>query len=274
MNVEKGSMKDRFHRSIEYLRVSVTDRCNLGCVYCVPPRGARPVAPGDVLSAGEIQEVVRSAAAMGFRKVRLTGGEPLLRRDVVEIVALLAAVPGVEDLAMTTNGILLESLAAPLARAGLQRVNVSLDSLDAARYERITRGGDLVRVLRGLDAARAAGLWPIKLNCVVARSSVEPDARSVAKFGREHGFEARFIRRMNLARGEFWPVEGGGGGGDCPRCNRLRLTCDGQVKPCLFSDLAFGVRELGAGEALRQAVLHKPESGRTCVEDAFCTVGG
>lgn len=265
-------MFDSFHRRIDYLRISVTDRCNLRCVYCMPEEGVRLVRHKDILSFEEISGVVGAAVDMGVAKVRLTGGEPLVRRGIVDLVAMLAAIEGMHDFAMTTNGILLERFAEPLARAGLRRVNVSLDALDPQRYAAITRGGDVRRVLAGVDAAEAAGLLPIKLNCVVNESSSEPDACTVAAYGRSKRFAVRYIRRMNTAAGEFWQVEGGSGG-DCPRCNRLRLSADGMVRPCLFSDVAFSVRDLEPAEALRRAVEAKPESGRAS-RTPFYAIGG
>ncbi len=175
-------MYDRFDRRIHYLRISVTDRCNLRCVRCMPEEGVQLLPRDRVLSFEQILEVARAAAAAGVDKVRLTGGEPLVRRDVVTLVAMLAGVAGIRDLAMTTNGILLAALAAPLRDAGLHRVNVSLDALDPERYRRITRGGDVRQVLAGIEAARKAGLAPIKINCVVEKTSAEPDARAVAAF--------------------------------------------------------------------------------------------
>ncbi|HUU02678.1 MAG TPA: radical SAM protein [Myxococcota bacterium] len=266
-------MKDRFGRTIDYLRISVTDRCDLRCVYCMPEEGVRHVPSEKILTFEEIREVAGAAAAMGVTKIRLTGGEPLVRRGIVDLVGMLADIPGVTDLAMSTNATRLAEYAADLAAAGLMRVNVSLDSLRPEVFKNITRGGDLDSVLAGIDAAELAGLSPIKLNCVVQRSSDEPDAHELAAFGRERGFEVRFIRVMNFARGEFYVVEGGSGG-DCPRCNRLRLSSDGLVHPCLFSDLAFSVRELGAAEALRRAVDMKPQAGGPCTHNWIRAVGG
>jgi len=253
-------MFDRFERRIDYLRVSVTDRCNLRCVYCMPQGGVRLLRREELLTFEEIRQVVRAAVGMGVEKVRLTGGEPLVRRDVLVLVGMIARIGGIGDFAMTTNGALLARFARGLKDAGLHRVNVSLDSLDPERYRRITRGGDVERVLAGIEAAVEAGLTPIKLNCVVERSSREPDAREVAAFARSRGLQVRFIRRMDTASGRFWPVEGGDGG-HCARCNRLRLSSDGMVRPCLFSDLAFSVRELGPEEAIRRAVQAKPQQG-------------
>jgi GTP 3',8-cyclase len=265
-------MRDRHGRRIDYLRISVTDRCNLRCTYCMPPGGVPLKRHEDLLSFEEIAAFAGTAVAHGITRVRLTGGEPLVRRGVVDLVAMLARIPGLGDLAMTTNGTLLESFAAPLARAGLRRVNVSLDALDPARFAAITRGGDVGAVLAGIEAARRAGLLPIKLNCVVGESPDEPDARDVAAFGREAGCEVRFVRRMDLAGGTFSPVIGGAGG-DCPRCNRLRLTCDGRLRPCLFADLAFDVRALGAQDALRLAVDAKPAAGGRSL-GSMHTIGG
>lgn len=266
-------MYDIFDRRINYLRVSVTDKCNLRCVYCMPEEGVELVRHEDVLSFEEIVEVVRAAVELGVDKVRLTGGEPLVRCGIVELVAMIAEVDGIADLCMTTNGILLQELARPLRETGLHRVNVSLDATDPATYAKLTRGGDVARVLAGIDAAVDAGLVPVKINCVVERSSEEPDARAVAAYAEERSLEIRFIRRMNMQNAEFWVVDGGSGG-DCARCNRLRLSSDGMVVPCLFGDLAFSVRELGAREALMQAVRMKPESGKTGRHSGLFSIGG
>jgi cyclic pyranopterin phosphate synthase len=152
-------------------------------------------------------------------------------------------------------------------------VNVSLDTTDPGRFREITGGGDLRAVLEGIEAARAAGLRPVKLNCVIEASPDEPDARGVAAFARERGLEVRFIRRMDRRAGTFGVVEPGGGG-DCPRCNRLRLTCDGRVRPCLFSDLSFDARALGARGAIERAVAAKPAAGVPCREHDFHYIGG
>ena len=266
-------MKDRFGRKINYLRISVTDRCNLRCVYCMPAEGVPELSHDDILRFEEITEVARTAVSMGVSKIRLTGGEPLVRRGLPGLVRMIRDIPGVEDLAMTTNGILLDQLAEELVEAGLMRVNISLDTLRPERFFEITRGGDLREVLRGIEAAAKAGLAPIKLNCVVLDSSDEPDARAVAEFGAERGLEVRFIKKMDSATGKFSVVDGGIGG-DCPRCNRLRLSASGLVRPCLFSDMGFPVRELGAAEALRRAVENKPQAGGPCSENWIRATGG
>lgn len=266
-------MKDSFGRAITYLRVSVTDRCNLRCQYCRPVEGLTFLPPGEVLSYEDIAAVVRAACELGVSKVRITGGEPLVRRDLPELVKLLAALPGVRDLSLTTNGILLAEQAQALVAAGLQRVNVSLDAVDAAAYRRITNGGDVGRVLKGIAVARTAGLNPVKLNCVIAAAREEPDAQSVARYAREEGLEVRFIRRMNLRSGVYSVVEGGSGG-DCARCNRLRLSCAGLVRPCLFSDLGFSVRDLGARGALEAAIRAKPRCGTASSLSSVGEIGG
>lgn len=264
-------MKDRFGREINYLRISVTDRCNLRCTYCMPPEGPTHLDHADILTFEEIVSVVRCAAKMGVTKVRLTGGEPLMRRDVVKLVEMLAAVDGITDLAMTTNGALLDRYAEDLARAGLDRVNVSLDTTDPVRYAEITRGGDVAAALAGIDAARSAGLTPVKLNCVVGPCN--GDADLVRQYGGDGGLEVRTIRMMDFEAGHFAIVEGGSGG-DCPRCTRLRLSADGHIRPCLFSDISYDVRELGAAEALRRAVESKPEAGGPCSHNWMHGIGG
>jgi len=266
-------MFDRFSRRINYLRVSVTDRCNLRCVYCMPEEGVPLLSHDDILSFEEILRITETAVSMGINKVRITGGEPLVRRGIVDLVSMLARIDGVHDLAMTTNGTLLSEFATSLKRAGLHRLNISLDALDPARYHEITRRGDVGRVLDGIQAAIDAGFEGTKLNCVVQASSSEPDAVAVKQFAKGNGLEARFIRQMDMERGEFWVVEGGEGG-DCKTCNRLRLTSDGLVKPCLFNDTAFSCRALGAEEAIRRAVAAKPESGSSGTQNKFYSMGG
>ena len=210
---------------------------------------------------------------MGIDKVRITGGEPLVRKGIVSLVQQLAHLGGIRDLSMTTNAQALAQYAGELAAAGLQRINVSLDTCNPDRYREITRGGDIRQVIRGIVAARKAGLNPIKLNCVVENSSDEEDAMSVKFFAVQMGLEVRFIHRMSLHEGHFSVVEGGSGG-DCERCNRLRLTANGKVKPCLFSDLEFDVRELGADKALKMALQHKPACGQVNHNNLFHNIGG
>ncbi len=266
-------MYDRFNRHINYLRISVTDRCNLRCQYCMPEDGIRLMNHQDILSFEEITEVVRVAVGQGIDKFRITGGEPLVRKDIVTLVSQMASVSGVKDLSITTNGILLKELAQPLKDAGLRRVNISLDTLNPLKFSEITRGGDIHKVLRGIQAAKAAGLEPIKINCVVFKSSNEADALEVKEYGRMNNLQVRFIRQMNLESGEFSVVEGGEGG-NCSQCNRLRLTANGMVKPCLFDEQEFSVRELGAEKALLSALNSKPLNGCFNSKGSFYNIGG
>ncbi len=266
-------MLDRFNRKINYLRISVTDRCNLRCTYCVPTGKFAWLPHSRILTFEEIAEVVKIGATLGIQKVRLTGGEPLVRKDITALVSMIASIDGITDLAMTTNGILLEKYARPLKEAGLMRVNVSLDSVDPLRFAEITRGGDLNLVLRGIDAALDNGLYPVKINCVVKQSRHEPDAQTVSEYAARKGLSVRFIHQMNLAEGYFTTVEGGEGG-NCSICSRLRLTADGLIKPCLFSNMGFDIRKMGIREAFLAAVAKKPQSGTVNQANDFYNIGG
>ena len=194
--------RDGFGREIDYLRISLTDHCNLRCVYCMPLDGLRLARSSAFLSAAEIEMVARAALAVGFRKFRLTGGEPTLRPDLVEIVERIAHLPGAADVAMTTNGVLLPDLARPLAAAGLRRVNVHLDSLDPERLARVMRWGTLADIWAGIEAAEAAGLRPLKLNAVVARGFNEEDVVPLARLTAERDWHVRFIETMPLGTGD------------------------------------------------------------------------
>jgi cyclic pyranopterin phosphate synthase len=267
------SLVDAHGRVLDYLRISVTDRCNLRCRYCMAEEGV-PLLPHDaILTYEEIVQIARAAARRGVKKLRITGGEPLVRREIETLVRMLSTIEGVEDLAMTANGVLLAQHASALADAGLRRVNVSLDTVVSQRFAEVTRGGDLFKVFEGIKAARDAGLNPIKLNCVVTESSTPSDLEGVKQFAAAAGLSVRFIRQMHLPSGVFSVVEGGAGG-DCPQCNRLRLSSDGMLRPCLFSDLGFNVRELGAEEALRCATAEKPRAGSCCTTYPMSRIGG
>ncbi len=266
-------MRDPFGRSIEYLRISVTDKCNFRCFYCMPAEGVPFLPHESILRFEEIVEVARTALTLGITRFRLTGGEPLIRRGIVDLVRKLAALDGIEDLAMTTNGALLAGFAADLKAAGLRRVNISLDTMDPDRFRDMTRGGDIGAVLTGIEAADREGLHPVKLNIVVEDPARDEDARSVEEFARRHGYESRRIRMMNLGAGRFSVVENSTRG-DCALCNRLRLTCDGFVRSCLMSRIMFSVRELGAEEALRRAIAGKPEHGSGAPGSAMNRIGG
>ncbi len=192
----QAPLADAFNRPITYLRVSVTDKCNLRCVYCMPEEGLQWLRREDVLRYEEIVEIVRAAAAVGVRTIRLTGGEPLVRRDLDRLVRSIAAVPGIDDIALSTNALLLEEQIPALVDAGLTRVNISLDTLRPDRFEAISRRPGLDRVLRGIDAAIAAGLGPVKLNCVVMRGQNDDELADFAAMTKERAIYVRFIEVM------------------------------------------------------------------------------
>jgi cyclic pyranopterin phosphate synthase len=324
---------DTFGRRIDYLRISVTDRCNLRCVYCMPPEGVAAREHEEILSFEEIERFAAAAVDEGISKIRLTGGEPLVRKGIVGHVARLRSLTGLEAIALTTNGVLLPRFAGPLAEAGLSRVNLSLDSLDPDAYARVTRGGELADALAGLDAALDAGFAPVKINAVVVRSldqrlvefarltidrplhvrfieympvgdDASSDVGSGCGAGIEHGWSqadhvpSDEVLEM-LARdgaeaglGELTPVSresAPGGWGParyyrfpgalgtvgvisplshhfCGECNRLRLTADGRLRTCLFSDDELDARTVlreGGEEDVRALIRHalevKPE---------------
>mgnify|MGYP002399060147 CR=1 FL=1 len=239
----------------------------------MPEEGVSLLRHEDILTFDEITSFTREAVTMGVTKVRITGGEPLVRKNIITLVSMLADIDGITDLSMTTNGTRLAELAGALAEAGLMRVNVSLDTLDPEKYRYVTRGGDINEVLQGIKAAQDAGLTPVKVNCVIKSTPDEEDAGMVAEYCIKNGLDVRFIRQMDLAEGSFSVVHGGSGG-QCAKCNRLRLTPEGMLKPCLFSDIGFSVRELGAHEALMRALGNKPEYGTANKSNGFYNIGG
>lgn len=310
MSATTGPMIDGFGRRIEYLRISVTDKCNLRCVYCMPLEGLDWLKRDDLLTYEEIAEIVRVMAPLGLKRVRFTGGEPLVRRDLPELVAMVAAVPGIEDLSLSTNAVLLAEHAEALKQAGLHRVNVSLDSLRPERVDAIARrSGSHAKIMEGLRAAEEFGFAPLKINVVLMGGKNDDELADFAELTRERPWHVRFIEVMptgsNLdlsrenfvscaealrrirALGELEPVTGPTGNGPatyyrfpgapgsigvitpmshnfCDRCNRMRLTADGQLRPCLFGDLQTDLRTpLRAGEPLEPAIRHtlqvKPE---------------
>lgn len=266
-------MLDKFNRQINYLRISITDRCNLRCIYCMPEEGIKLIDHSDILSFEEIFEFTKIAVEMGISKVRLTGGEPLARRGVADLVKMLAGIKGIEDLSLTTNAILLTKYAQALKDSGLMRVNISLDTIDPVKYKEITRGGDIREVFSGIEAAMKTGLSPIKINCVIKNSVEEPEALAVKKYCVDNGLIPRFIYEMDIEKGEFGIVHGGSGG-DCANCNRLRLTSDGFLKPCLFSDISVNIRKTDYREAVRIALAQKPECGLSTSSHKFYNIGG
>jgi cyclic pyranopterin phosphate synthase len=266
-------MFDRFNRNLNYLRISVTDRCNLRCTYCMPEEGIKLFNHEDILSFDDIAGFTKVVVSKGVTKVRITGGEPLVRKGVTVLVSMISKIKGIEDLSMTTNGTLLKRYAQELRTAGLHRVNISLDTIDPVKFRAITRIGDLNDVLEGIKAAREAGLLPVKINCVIKDSKEEKDAKVVTRFCEDNDLKIRYIHQMDLVRGHFSEVDGGTGG-NCALCNRLRLTSNGKLRPCLFSNIEFDIRKLGFKKAIQLATESKPECGTKNETGAFYNIGG
>jgi len=239
----------------------------------MPETGVKLMSHHEILSYDEIAAFTKVAVRHGVDKVRITGGEPLVRKGVVTLVEMLASIEGINDLSMTTNGTLLASFAADLKRAGLQRVNISLDTVNPEKFRKITRVGTIDDVYAGIEAAGKAGLLPVKVNCVIETSPAEPDAAGVAEYCRNNGLEVRFIEQMNLAGGRFSVVHGGEGG-NCEVCNRLRLAANGMLRPCLFSDIEIDIRKTGYEAAMMRALELKPACGTVSERGDFYNIGG
>ena len=267
-------MKDTFQREITYLRISLTDLCNLRCVYCMPPEGVRKQTHNQILSLEEIGEIARAAVELGVKKIRLTGGEPLVRRGVLSLCRELRRIPRLQELTLTTNGLLLPEMAAELKAAGVDRVNISLDTLDPEKYCRITRGGRLEDALAGIQAARDAGLSPLKLNCVLIGGFNDDEIPALAALTEREPVEVRFMEPAAVERtgvAERFRLPGAAGTVGlirplsrcfCAQCDRIRLTADGYLKPCLHSREEISVRGLHGPDLrrrLEQAIRHKPK---------------
>lgn len=304
---------DSHNRKINYLRISITDRCNLRCRYCMPEEGISQLCHSEILSYEEILRLARLAVKRGITKVRITGGEPLVRKGVVHLIQQLSALPGLQDISMTTNGILLEQFASSLFQAGLRRVNISMDSLNPDKYKEITRGGDLSRVWEGVHAAMRNGITPIKINVVAISGWNDTEILDFARLTLQNPLQVRFIEFMPFGFSSEWeqercisgeeirgrleaffplqPVEKPWNGHEgparifkfpgsageiglispisdhfCSSCNRLRLTSDGKLRTCLFSDeetdlkplLRSGCSEEELGGKLDEALRKKP----------------
>ncbi len=337
---EGSSMKDHLGRTIEYLRISLTDRCNYRCIYCMPEEGVVSLPHEQILRIEEIAHLVRIAAELGIKSVRLTGGEPLVRKGVVDLVRDVANTPGIENVSLTTNGVLLPKMADDLKRAGLSRVNISLDTLDEDQFAYITRRGHLHETLDGIEAALEAGFDPVKINAVTVRS-LNQDYLAFARLSVDRPLHVRFIEYMPVgdsagvagcgwgpadvvpneevlatinsrAREEglpelvpaggdkplgwgparYWEFPGAKGtvgfisamsNHFCSQCNRVRLTADGKLRPCLFSDVELDVRDaLRAGDdegvraAFAEALRIKPDEHHNKVgtERNMSQIGG
>jgi cyclic pyranopterin phosphate synthase len=325
-------LSDSFQRPINYLRISVTDRCNLRCIYCMPPDGVCLMPHEDILTYEEIYTIAQAAAEMGIDKLRLTGGEPLVRLGLPELIRMLSQIEAINDISLTTNGTLLGRYAAELKSAGLQRVNVSLDTLKPDRFELITRSeSSLDQVLEGIEAAKTAGLEPVKLNMVVMSGINDDEVLDFAAKTLAEEWHVRFIELMPLSGeaapaprfvsagemrkrleqlGELEPCLPSVGNGPakyfrfakakgtigfitpvsehfCFNCNRLRLTADGKLRPCLLSDyevdlkkpIRSGISSAGLKKLIEEAVANKPlrhhlAEGQSPKERPFSQVGG
>lgn len=296
-------MTDGYGRKIEYLRISVTDGCNLRCRYCMPPDGMAECPCRTAMTADEIVEIARAAAELGMKKLRITGGEPLVRSDIIPLVRALGAIDGIEDMSMTTNATVLAPIAGELYDAGIHRINISLDTLVPERYEHITRGGRLADALDGIRAALDAGMSPVKLNTVLIGGFNDDEIEALAHLTVSYPVQVRFIELMPIGNTGAFPAGAylpdsivperlpqlvpvqserhtvarlyrlPGAKGEvglisplsnhfCAECNRLRLTADGCLKPCLHSAEELSVRGLHGDElkrAIVTAVSHKPE---------------
>jgi cyclic pyranopterin phosphate synthase len=268
-------MYDSYNREINYLRISVTDRCNLRCTYCMPEAGIALKSHSDILPYEKIVRIAAAAAELGIGKIRLTGGEPLVRKNISFLVHELKAVAGVREVSMTSNGTLLDPLAAELKQAGLDRLNISLDTLNAERYRQVTRTGDIARVMAGIAAAQEAGFKNIKINMVLIPGFNQDEVEPMNEFCRRQGLLLQRIHHYSLhdlrtARSGLAaerPLA-------CGVCNRLRLTADGKLKPCLFSDQEFAVDFSDIHASLEQAVRAKPRQGMACGNRQNWQIGG
>ncbi len=305
-------MNDAFQRNINYLRISVTDKCNLRCVYCMPEEGVELTGHEDILRLEEIAEIVRAAVLAGIRKVRFTGGEPLVRKGIADLVAMVGEISEIDDIALTTNGILLPEMAGRLRKAGLKRVNISLDTLSPEKFARITRGGLLSKAWLGIESAREAGFDPVKINTVVIRGFNDDEILDFVDLTGKLPLHIRFIELMPIGAGEdtarsqyistpelleiigrkvkLLPEKEVRGSGPakyhripgapgtigfispisnhfCATCNRLRLTAEGLLRPCLHSPaeidlktpLRKGASQVELANIIRLAINSKPE---------------
>lgn len=265
-------MYDLYNRRINYLRISVTDRCNLRCVYCMPEEGVPLLRHEQILSLEEIARIAEAAVELGVTKIRLTGGEPLVRKGLLDLVSLLRPLQGLEVLGMTTNGTLLAPVARELRERGLNSVNISLDTLDPGRFSALTRGGRLEDTLEGIDAAVRAGL-PVKINTVVTADAPEGDLDRVIAFCAEQGLVHQRIRHYLLS-GQKLDQDELERPPRCGDCNRIRLLADGSLKPCLHSNLSIPVDFSDIERSLLECVRAKPGHGAACTTLAVGQIGG
>jgi len=268
-------MLDPFNREITYLRVSATDRCNLRCQYCMPAQGVRLKPHEEILTFEQITEICQVASRLGIWKVRLTGGEPLVRKNITHLIHMISEINGIKELCLSTNGVLLAPLAKELKQAGLSRVNISLDTLDAQKYNQITRGGDIQKVFSGIEAAKKAGFSDTKINMVLIPGFNTHEIKKMFSLCQKNGLILQRINHYfldsNLKTGYTCEADRPP---DCRKCNRIRLTADGMLKPCLFSELEIPVNFNDIKSSLRWAVQSKPAWGQTGTRRGNWEIGG
>lgn len=268
---------DRFGREIDYLRVSVTDRCNYRCVYCMPESGISLKPHERILDFESITAIAAAAAELGIEKIRLTGGEPLVRKDIEVLTGMLGSIEKIKDLTMTTNAVFLsEDMAGILRRAGLTRINISLDTLDPARFGEITRGGDITDVFKGIESAKNAGLDPVKINMIVFSGTTAEEVEMMRGFCLEKGLVLQTIKHFSLYNRDemIGDVDLFDRPAPCSECNRIRLTADGFLKPCLFSDEEIKVDMNNIEKSILEAVSGKPFQGTACCNRSMYQIGG
>ena len=265
-------MRDPFGREISYLRISVTDRCNLRCLYCMPESGIQLIPHADILSYERIAEIVAAAVRLGLHKIRLTGGEPLVRKGIVDLVGKLKAIPGLVTLAMTTNGTLLAPIAIDLAERGLDSVNISLDTLDPERFRLVTRRGELFDALAGMEAAINAGI-SVKINMVILPDTGQADIEAMREFARSKGVALQTIAQYSLQeskRDDYISDRPP----PCASCNRIRLMANGRLRSCLHSDIDFKIDFDDIEGSLKAAILGKPAHGAVSSTPFVGQIGG
>ncbi|MFH1825482.1 MAG: GTP 3',8-cyclase MoaA [Candidatus Firestonebacteria bacterium] len=300
---------DNYNRKIEYLRVSVTDRCNLRCIYCMPKDGIRLKLSKEILSFEEIEKIIKIFIKLGVKKVKITGGEPLVRKGIIELLKKLSVLENLKDISLTTNGVFLEEHSEQIKNSGINKINVSLDTLNEDKFNLITGGNCLPKILSGLRKAKETGISLIKINVVILKGINDDEILDFVKFSEENNYIIRFIEYMPLNKafanfrfisnneikeiiskyfGELKPAEVVLGNGPakyyvtndntiigfisplsecfCDSCHRIRLTCDGKVKACLFSDCMLDIKEMirkdmdesNIVKAIKELVMEKP----------------
>lgn len=268
-------MLDKYKREITYLRISVTDRCNLRCFYCMPQEGVKLKNQRDILPYEDIVRIAREAANLGITKIRLTGGEPLVRKDICFLIRSLKLLDGIKEVTLTTNGVLLSQMVQDLKESGLDRINISLDTLDPQKYKELTRGEEIYHALNGIDAAIKAAFSNIKLNMVIIPGFNENEIEAMSCFCTKKGLLLQRINHYVLTEGVSTNQEYEAERPlSCEKCNRIRLTADGKLKPCLFSDQEYPIDLDNIADSIKQTIDSKPERGLQCTARGIWEIGG